>query len=119
MRRLTVALDWALVGGLLLLTIAVAIRYPGALGIGSLLLLIPFGSALVALKSPVRAVTTWTAIVLNVLLALAGVSLLLGGSAFRYWGVALGLVVCVAPGTLNTIVVFRDSRERRKTAVAT
>jgi hypothetical protein len=115
-KRLAIALDWVLIVGLLLLTIATAIRYPGAMGIGSLFLLFPFGSALIALNSPVRAATTWTAIVLNILLALGGVAILLGGSAFPYWGIALGLLACLVPGTLNAIVVFRDSRQRRTVA---
>jgi hypothetical protein len=118
-KRLAIALNWVLIVGLLLLTIATAIRYPGAMGIDSLFLLFPFGTALVALKSPVRVATTWTAILLNILLALGGVAILVGGSAFPYWGIALGLIVCLVPGTLNAIVVFRDARERRAVAAVT
>jgi hypothetical protein len=119
MKRIATAVDLVLLVGLLLLTIASAIRMPGAIGAASLIALLPYGMALLALKTPGRPAATWIAIGLNALLAIAGLVILMGGAAFPIWGVAISIALCVGPGVLNVIVLLQDHRLHRASGSAT
>jgi hypothetical protein len=119
MKRAVVVINIVLLVGFLLLTSAAAIRKHGAINPLSLVTLLPFGMTVIALKSPLRPAATWTAIGLNVLLVIAGLVIVIAGTAFPVWGVAIAVLLCVVPGVLNVVVLFLDSRRRGNGGAAT
>jgi hypothetical protein len=108
MKKIAVALNWMMIGLFGVAFIGLGVQYPDK-GVGNgLILLLPYASALLALKSRPRRVLIGSGILLNVLVAVVSV-------VYVWLGVEMGNVVkaivagvlLLSPPIVNCVVLKR------------
>lgn len=109
MKKIAVVLNWVMLGLFGVAFIGRGIQYPGTVGGSALFLLLPYASALLALKSRPNRVLIGGGILLNGLIAVVGVVyVLLGvGMGQVVKAILVGGLLLLPPPILNCVVLKR------------
>jgi hypothetical protein len=114
MKRIAVVLNWVMLGLFGITLIGLGVQYPGAVGGSSLLLLLPYALALLALKSRANDFLIGGSIVFNGLMAVVGVVYVLFGFGMGAGAKALlAAVILFPPLFLNCVILKRAWDETR------
>ena len=108
MKRLAVAINWGLLALFGVAFMVVLVRYPGMGGAGTLMLLLPYGSALLAFKSqPNRGIAGIGLLLNSLVVAFCAVGLVLSftGRVEEPIKATIGAVLFSIPSLLNWILL--------------
>jgi hypothetical protein len=117
MRTATLIANWVIGSVWLLLILATLVAKTGASAV-SLIGVVPFVTMLAVLHAPSLLWLRWPALIANLLWVAIGVFVLAATSlrtyeaqyvavAVRSWVIPFALIVCIFPGTLNLITLWR------------
>jgi hypothetical protein len=119
MKKTAVVLNWVMLGLFGIALIGLGVQYPGAVVGSSLLLLLPYALALLALRSRANKVLIGCSIFFNGLMALVGVVYVLLGFGMEEGAKALlAAVILLPPLFMNCAVLKRAWGEARAAGVA-
>jgi hypothetical protein len=108
MKKIAVVLNWVMLGLFGIALIGLGVQYPGTVVGSSLLLLLPYALALLALRSRVCRVLIGCSIFFNGLMALLGVVYVLLGLGMGAGAKALlAAVILLPPLFINCVVLKR------------